>query len=204
MVSEEVTSLADDRFAARLAVAPVRDLAGKPTSLRDLWREAPTVTGFVRHYGCLFCHEMVTDLVALLPDILGRGGQLAIVGNGSVAQARGFFESRGLPRGGVHVLTDPERVAFQAAGFERGLTRTFGHPGAWQAYRRARDAGHRVTGQQGDLTQLGGVVVTRPPATLTYLHRSRHAGDHAPSESIISALARPSGTFAREVTPASR
>ena len=177
-----------DQLAALVAVAPLLDLHGRAASLRESWRSAPTVTGFVRHFGCLFCHEMVDTLVAAIPEIQSRGARLVVVGNGNVDQARHFFERRGLPRSGVEVFTDPGRNSYATAGFERGVARTFLVPAVWSGYRRARASGQYNRGVFGDLTQLGGTFVTRPPARLSYVHRSRFAGDHPDLAEVLSAL----------------
>jgi peroxiredoxin len=175
-------------FIAYIAAAQVIDLEGHTRLIRDFWRSRTTVTSFVRHFGCLFCHQMVHDLVQAVPTVIERGAQVLIVGNGSVEQARRFFSSKKLPRDGVSVVTDPDRESYKAAGFERGYVRTFIHPGASKAFGAAKAQGHRVTGLFGDLTQLGGLLVVKPPASLAYVHKSRFAGDHPDMAEAIAAL----------------
>ena len=175
---------------ARMAVVPIRALDGSAVTLRTYWRQAPTVTGLVRHFGCLFCHQMVHDLTEAAPAIIERGANVIIVGNGSVAQARDFFSQRGLPRDRVFVLTDPERRSYEAAEAARGLRQTFFNSGSHRAYAKARAAGHAVSGWFGDLTQLGVLLVTRPPAGLSYFHRSSYAGDHPAMSEVLAVLAR--------------
>jgi hypothetical protein len=176
-----------DRLVAQIAAASVLMLDGNTTRLRELWREVPTVTGFIRHFGCLFCHQMVEELVAGVPYILERGARVVIVGNGSVAQARHFFSDKQLPRHGVSVVTDPDRDTYRAAGFERGVTKTLNSDSV-KAYGAAVRQGHRVTGLFGDLTQLGGLIVVKPPASLLYFHKSRFAGDHPRMADVLAAL----------------
>jgi len=177
-----------DRLVAQVAVAPVQGLDGKTHRLRELWRDKTSVTTFVRHFGCLFCHQMVGDLVQHLPGIIERGARVVIIGNGTLEQARHFFSVKKLPRDGVDVVTDPRRESYAAAGLERGMVRTFLNPGSFTAYGAAKSLGHRVTGLFGDLTQLGGLLVVRPPATLLYAHKSRFAGDHPDMHKVISKL----------------
>jgi hypothetical protein len=177
-------------WLARVAAARVQTLSGENVRLRELWQPAPAVTGFLRHFGCLFCHQMVEDLIAAAPDFIARGARVVFVGNGSANQAQRFFQSKGLPREGCTVVTDPERESYQAAGFERGYGRTFLNTASPRAYLQARSAGHRITGLFGDLTQLGGVVVTRPPVRLEYLHRSEFAGDHPDPDDLRAAVER--------------
>src|SRR5258706_7057118 len=85
-------------------------------------------------------------------------------------------------------------VAQMAAASVLGLdgktryTRTFLHPGAASAYKTARAQGHRVTGLLGDLTQLGGLFIVKPPAVLVYAHKSRYAGDHPDMGEVLAKL----------------
>lgn len=181
----------NDRLVARVAVAPVLALDGSRTTLRERWRVTTTVTCFVRQFGCLFCHQAVDDLVRSVPKILTRGARVAIVGNGSVEQARRFFAEKKLPRHGVDVLTDPACESYRAAGLEKGFAKTFLNGGSKHAYEAARREGHRITGWFGDLTQLGGLMLVSPPARLLYLHRSRFAGDHPDLGAVIALLPRP-------------
>jgi hypothetical protein len=177
-----------DRLVAQVAVAPVLGLDGKTHRLRELWRDATSVTTFIRHFGCLFCHQMVGDLVEHLPRILERGARVVIIGNGTLEQARHFFSVKKLPRDGVEVVTDPRRESYAAAGLERGITRTLLNMGSVAAYGAAKSQGHKITGLFGDLTQLGGLLVVQPPATLLYAHKSRYAGDHPDMLKVIAKL----------------
>jgi hypothetical protein len=180
----DVDRQAAGRAIAQLAAAQVLALDGRVYRMRDLWRDTPSVTTFVRHFGCLFCHQMVNDLILYIPRIVERHARIVIVGNGTLEQARHFFSERRLPRGGVDVVTDPRRESYGAAGLGRGLLKTFNRSSA-TAYGAARSHGHRVTGLFGDLTQLGGLFVIKPPATLAYAHRSRFAGDHPDMDDVL-------------------
>jgi hypothetical protein len=177
-----------DRMVATVAAAGVLTLEGKRIRLRELWEGGVVVTTFLRQFGCLFCHRAIAELVAIVPDVLARGGRLVFVGNGSINQAKRFYAEKKLPREGCTVVTDPERESFRAAEMKRGFAKTFLNGGSVSAYRDARGDGHRITGLFGDLTQLGGTMITRPPARLVMLHRSQFAGDHAAAKDIIDAV----------------
>lgn len=174
--------------AAALAAARCLNLDGTPVRLRDTFEGRVTVIALVRQFGCLFCHEIVAELIASAEDITRAGGQLVIVGSGSVNQAQRFAQHKGLPMPGVTLLTDPERATFDAAQAGRSWIATFLHPGAWSAYGRARSSGHQITGSFGDVPQLGAVFVLRPPATFLFEHRSRFAGDNPTLQSIVDAV----------------
>jgi hypothetical protein len=185
---EALDRVEQDRMVASVAAASVLTLDGKRIRLRELWNDGDVVTTFLRQFGCLFCHRAISELVAVIPDIIERGATIVFVGNGSINQAKRFYAEKKLPRDGCTVVTDPERESFRAAELKRGFAKTFLNGGSLAAYRDARADGHRITGLFGDLTQLGGVMVTRPPARLLMLHRSQFAGDHADTKEILSAL----------------
>jgi peroxiredoxin len=179
-----------ERQAIRMAAASVVGIDGKTVRIRDVWSQGPTVTAFLRHYGCIFCLQFVHDVLDVAPEILARGAGLLLIGNGTLDQAKRFFTERGLPRTGCVVTTDPGRESYEAAGLHRGFGRTFVEKGARRSYVKARAQGHQITGLFGDLTQLGGVMVTRPPAQLLYVHRSEHAGDHPRLDEVLGAIPR--------------
>lgn len=168
-----------------LAAARCLDLEGRSVRLRDAFGGKPTVLALVRQFGCLFCHELVSELIAESDRLLAAGGHVVIVGPGSLEQATKFARYRGLPREGIALLADPERASFEGAQLPRSWVMTFLHPGAWDAHARAKDKGHRITGAHGDVPQLGGVFVVRPPAELVYEHRARFAGDHPTVEELV-------------------
>ncbi len=187
-----MTQVADvalrDRMVASIAAATVFTLEGRAARLREFWAAGTVVTTFLRHFGCLFCHRAVAEIVAIVPEVVARGATLVFVGNGSIEQAKRFFTDKKLPREGCSVVTDPDRESYRAAEMRRGYLRTFVNAGSIRAYQDARESGHRITGLFGDLTQLGGVMVTRPPARLVMMHRSQFAGDHADPREILAAV----------------
>ncbi len=130
---------------------------------------------------------MVSDAVEAVPEVIARGAQAVLVGNGSVEQAQRFFSGKGLPQNGCRVVTDPQRQSYRAAALNRGYGATF-NTRSKRAYAKARKQGHRIVGLFGDLTQLGGVLVTAPPLRLVYLHRSEFAGDHADMSDVLAAV----------------
>ncbi len=183
----ELEPMEADRWLAQVAATEVLTLDGQRVRLREYWRDAPTVTSFLRHFGCLFCHQMVADVVRTVPRILSKNANVVLVGNGSIDQAERFFRSKGLPSERCHVVTDPARESYKAAEFQCGYAKTFAKPSR-AAYRAARKEGHKIVGLFGDLTQLGGVLVTRPPARFMYLHRSSYAGDHPDMDLVLRAV----------------
>lgn len=193
-------SVERERWLAHVATCDVLDLEGKRVRLRDLWSREPCVTTFLRHFGCLFCHQMVADVIAAAPAILDRGARVLFLGNGSVNQAKRFYADKGLPRIGCEVVTDPDRVSFDAAEMQRGYAKTF-NPSSVRAFGVARAGGHGVTGLFGDLTQLGGLLITKPPVRFVLLHRSKFAGDHPDMKDVLATLGDRAPRATSESTP---
>jgi NAD(P)-dependent dehydrogenase (short-subunit alcohol dehydrogenase family) len=118
-------------------------------------------------------------------DIRARGAELVIVGNGNATFASAFREDFSLDG---PLLVDPALRAYRAAGLRRGRVEMLSPRMPWNAL-RALASGSRQTGVQGDPWQLGGVFVIRPDGALTYRFESREAGDHAPLDDVLAALA---------------
>ncbi|HEX4341502.1 MAG TPA: peroxiredoxin-like family protein [Polyangiaceae bacterium] len=187
-LADEAAEDDEQRLINELAATSVMNIEGARIRIRDLWGTRRSVTTFVRHFGCLFCHQMVHELTANVPKILARGACVVIVGNGTVEQARYFFSMKKLPREGVSVVTDPERNSYRAAGLERGVVRAVASVGFARAYSGARAQGFRNKGIFGDFSQLGGVLVVEPPASLLFHQKSKFAGDHPNMNDVLAAL----------------
>ncbi|MCB1054639.1 MAG: AhpC/TSA family protein, partial [Acidobacteria bacterium] len=92
------------------------------------------------------------------PEIQARGAHLAVVGNGSPAQAARFQEERELP---FELLTDPDLTAYAAAGLRRDKGSTF-RLGVLKNAARALAGGNLQGSVQGDPWQQGGAFVFAP------------------------------------------
>ena len=120
-----------------------------------------------------------------LPRIEQKGATLRVIGTGNPRHAGWFAERMHLEN---CVLTDPGRVAYGALGLHHGVLRTWSPSSARHAWRAFRD-GHRQRRTHGDPWQQGGTAVVSKDGDLLYLHRSEVAGDHAPIDDVIAAIA---------------
>ena len=114
-----------------------------------------------------------------------EGIRVALVGNGTRAFAQAFREDFELD---CPVLIDPDLVAYRAAGLRRGAEALLSRRLIGDAL-RARRAGAKQTGVQGDAWQLGGAFVFQQGGELLLAHRAESAGDHVDPGSIDAALA---------------
>ena len=132
-----------------------------------------------------------------LSDIRRRGAELVIVGNGSRYFAATFREEFALD---CPLLVDPELRAYRAAGLRRGHVEILSPRLPFHGV-RALWSGARQHGVHGDPWQLGGVFVIRPPGEIVYRYVSREAGDHAPVDDVLAALAPDAEPILEEPEP---
>jgi peroxiredoxin len=178
--------VAVQKDSAPAAVAPltVLDTQGRAVTLGSLGRGGSVVLVFVRHFGCLFCKELVADVRARLGELHGRGASVVIVGNGSVDDARVFAAEHAA---GMTVVTDPNREAYCAVGMKRGVGTALSFGVARRAA-RAMARGFRQTRTQGDPFQQGGIVVVGADGDVLYRFVSDEAGEHPSLDDVLAAL----------------
>jgi hypothetical protein len=170
--------------AEHLAHVVVRDARGDEAALGGLWREHAVVLVWVRHFGCIACRSHVASLRPHLEEIQ-RLGDLAIIGNGSVEQARRFSELMNLGR--MKVFSDEALTSYRLAGLRRGWW-TLLRPAALVEHLRYRLRGERNKGLRGDLLQQGGTLVVARSGEVHFRHVSRAWGDNAAVTDILAAL----------------
>ena len=144
-----------------------------PGSLRDQLGDAPQVLVFLRHFGCTFCRETVSDL------------RTAAESNPDYPPVLFFFQ--GTPREGraflrhywpeTRAVADPELEFYQAFGVNRGSFLQMLGPGVWGGRRRASRKGHLTGEIHGDIWRLPGLFVVQRERVLWH-HVFRHAADH--------------------------
>lgn len=98
----------------------------------------------------------------------------------------GFVEREKLADQPVTIVTDPSLKAFEAAELERSILATIG-PGAIKGAWKARRAGYRQKGMQGDHTQQGGVLLLDRSGAPAFYHRNDNLGDHADPAEVVAA-----------------
>lgn len=133
------------------------DLVGGGVSLRDASFQSPTLVVFLRHAGCTFCREALSDLKRLRGEIEKTGTKIAIVHMGSEQDGAELVQRHGLP--GVTHFSDPHCVAYRAFQVGRGsFSQVFSAHivvRAWQALLR----GHGVGKLHGDGFRMPGAFV---------------------------------------------
>jgi len=107
-----------------------------------------------------------------------------VIGNGLPGMIAGFRKNTGYDGA---IYTDPGRKTFAAAGLQAGGVTSQLHPGAALAAVKALAKGFFFKSVQGDVWQLGGVLVVSPAGEALYRYESRYAGDHPKAAEVFAA-----------------
>lgn len=163
-----------ENVASTAGPLTVLTLDGREVRLDDAWAERPVVLALVRHFGCQFCKDHVSQLAPAVPAIHQARAELVVVGSGNPSMAAFFAEDYHVT---TPLFTDPTREVYRAFGAKRPTWTALLDPrlyrNAWQAHR----GGHRAGKVQGDIAQLGGVFIVLPNGDMPFAYRSAVAGD---------------------------
>lgn len=140
--------------------------------LLEASRGEPQFLVFLRHFGCTFCREALSDLSAINDQLRKVGTRLVLVHMSSENEACDMFDRFGLP--GVTAISDPTRVLYRAFALRRGTpSQLFG----WSVWKRGLDAGvkqgHGIGWLRGDSAQMpGAFVVSSGRVVAQFIHET--------------------------------
>jgi peroxiredoxin len=151
----------------------------------DLSAQQNLLVVFLRHTGCTFCREAMSDLKKHLPTITGHNTAVALVHMSPPAEFNSFAKQYGLE--GLDAFSDPERELYSAFELTRGsLWQLFG-PAVWLAGLRAFS--HGVGALAGDGFQMPGAFVMRE-GKIIKAFRHQSAGERPDYCELASSEAR--------------
>jgi len=174
-------------LSQRLAGISLPDADGQKVRLGFLWADSPAVVVFLRHYGCIFCRELVAHLRGQEAAFREAGACLAAIGLGDRAYARKFRAETGI---GFPLLIDERREAYRAAGLRSASILHLFRPATAVARSRARAGGHRQHRLGRNPFQLGGSFVFGPGNVDRYAYVSRTLGDNPDPAALLAAIPR--------------
>ncbi len=127
-------------------------------TLLDLSNERNVLLVFIRHFGCTFCRETVSEIAKIDEAILGKNFTLVYVHMSDKAHGDEFFSK--YYQGSVHHISDPAKKLYHSLNLKRGtLMQLFG-PATWlRGIYAGLVKGHGIGEVEGDSLQLGGVFV---------------------------------------------
>jgi hypothetical protein len=137
---------------------PVPNLDGK--SLRQHSIHSNVIVVFVRHSGCTFCRQWLSQISDLAPVWAQSGHSLVIVTQSTFELGTALAAEYGLS--GASIISDPDRRLYAALAFERATLRSFFRLSLWTSgFREAIVNRHGVGSLDGDGFQLGGYVILK-------------------------------------------
>ncbi|MDB5390763.1 MAG: alkyl hydroperoxide reductase/Thiol specific antioxidant/Mal allergen [Planctomycetaceae bacterium] len=126
-------------------------------SLDELSRRSPVLVVFLRHAGCPFTREAISELAAQQKSIAIAGTVLVFVHMLEESAAAPLFELRGM--GDVLRISDPTQKLYQAFELRRGSVWQVAGPGTWWRGLKTVLSGNGFGVPAGDILQLPGAFL---------------------------------------------
>jgi peroxiredoxin len=105
------TSSTEERAAT---FASIRTESG--ATLLELTQASPVLLVFLRHFGCSFCRQAISDVADLRGELDRRGVRPVFVHLGTPERAKPFFDYYGI--GDVERISDPNATLYQHPEFQ--------------------------------------------------------------------------------------
>ncbi|MBB5316140.1 thioredoxin domain-containing protein [Tunturibacter empetritectus] len=137
-------------------LASIRTESG--ASLLALVEASPVLLVFLRHFGCSFCRQAISDVAEIRGELARRGVRPVFVHLGTPERAKPFFDYYGI--GDVERVSDPEAVVYQLPVF--ALPRmhpalTLLQPSVWIGWLKGAIFKHGIGAIQEDGHQMQGI-----------------------------------------------
>lgn len=142
----------------RAGMAAARTSEG--VSLLEMSERSPVLVVFLRHLGCTFCREALSDMARAKPTIENAGVRICLVHMVGDEKAAAYFTRYNM--GEAARVSDPGKALYKAFKLSRGtLAQLFG-PRLWvRGFKAAILDRHFVGTLQGDGLQLPGAFLVR-------------------------------------------
>lgn len=127
-------------------------------SLLQLSLQQPVLLVFLRHFGCTFCREALSDISAQKAGIENNGMRIVFVHMADAATAERYFDRYNI-EDAIHIC-DPECRYYAAFGLVKGsFTQLFGLHSWIRGFNIGVVQGHGIGPMLGDGFQMPGVFV---------------------------------------------
>jgi peroxiredoxin len=150
------------------ALASVRTESG--ANLLELAESSPLLLVFLRHFGCSFCRQAISDVADLRPELDKRGVRPVFVHLGTPERAKPFFDYYGI--GDVERVSDPEATVYRLPVF--ALPRihpvlTLFQPSVWVGWFKGALFKHGIGAIKEDGHQMQGIFFLKGPKIVRQL-----------------------------------
>ena len=127
------------------------------TTLAELSEESPVLLVLLRHEGCTFCRNAMSDIARSRSQIEKLGTRIVLGHMGTETAFAEFAGRYGLSD--IASVSDPERTLYKGLGLRRGrLTQLLGPRVLW-AWFKSTLSGHLPGKIKGDVSQLPGAFL---------------------------------------------
>lgn len=134
-----------------------RTLTSTGETLAALSEKSPVLLMLLRHEGCTFCRNAMSDIARLRRQIEEVGTRIVLGHMGSAEDFAAFAGRYGLAD--IAAVADPERTLYKGLGLRRGRMVQLMGPRVLCAWVRSTVAGHLPGKIKGDPLQLPGAFL---------------------------------------------
>ncbi len=133
-------------------------------SLLELAEASPVLLVFLRHFGCSFCRQAISDIADLKGELAKRGVRPVFVHLGTPERAKPFFDYYGI--GDVERVSDPEAVVYQMPAFAISRIHpalTLLQPSVWAGWLKGAIFKHGIGAIKEDGKQMQAIFFLKGP-----------------------------------------
>jgi peroxiredoxin len=143
-------------------LASIRTESG--SNLLELAEASPVLLIFLRHFGCSFCRQAISDIADLRGELEKRGVRPVFVHLGTPERAKPFFDYYGI--GDVERVSDPEAQAYQLPVFAISRMHpvlTLFQPAVWAGWMKGALFKHGIGAIKEDGKQMQAIFFLKGP-----------------------------------------
>lgn len=160
-------------------------MTNKAEKISDLSKEVPVLLVFLRHFGCVFCKEALSDLSGLRGRMEEKNIKLVFIHMSENPKAEEYFDKFNLK--GISHISDPFARYYKAFGLMKGnFSQLYGLRTWIKGYAAVRKGFNlELAKSLGDSTQMPGVFLIKDSSIKeSYIHKS--ASDRPNYDQIIN------------------
>ena len=144
------------------------------SNLLALAEASPVLLVFLRHFGCPFCRQMISDVAGLRGELETRGIRPVFVHQGTPEVAKATFDYYRM--GDVERIHDPQAAIYRHPAFMLGRmspARQMLKPAVWLGWLKGTVRKYGIGEVQGDSAQMAGVFFLQGAKIVRkFIHRS--------------------------------
>jgi peroxiredoxin len=152
---------------------------GRSVELSELYRDRPVALVFLRHFGCIFCREQITQLRSFPNE------NIVLVSMAKIDDCKDFRERMESPQ---RMISDPLKTVYEQFGLKRGSFTQMFNSTTFKRGFEAMSSGNRVGAPVGDPWMLAGTFIINTDGEVVFSHFSRDASDNLSGEMIVQKL----------------